>query len=66
MEASLELMKSPNPILYTAEKNPLRHVFQSVWQRIVEVISPYLFLSLRNAPKDRDADIGVLRGLPLV
>ena len=38
IEALTELMKSPDPIIYSAEQYPLRHVFQSVWQRIKKVI----------------------------
>ena len=34
IEALTEIMKSPDPITYSAEQYPLRHVFQSVWQRI--------------------------------
>ena len=37
IEALTELMKSPNPIIYSAEQYPLRYVFQSVWQRIRKV-----------------------------
>ena len=40
-----KLMKSPNPMIYSAEQYPLRHVFQSVWQRIKKVIFRYILLS---------------------
>ncbi|KAL9063904.1 MAG: hypothetical protein Q9161_009202 [Pseudevernia consocians] len=45
VEALTELMKSPNPIIYSAEQYPLRYVFQSIWQRVA---------------KNRGADIGAL------
>ena len=44
IEALTELMESPNPIMYSAEQYPLRHVFQSVWQRIKKVSWRYILL----------------------
>ena len=45
IQALTELMKSPHPIVYSAEQYPLRSVFQSVWQRIKKVPSRYTLLS---------------------
>ena len=66
IEALAELMKSPNPIMYSAEQYPLRHVFQSVWQRIKKVISRYILLSqpILSPGENFGADIGDLEVLP--
>lgn len=40
-----KLTKSPNPNMHSAEHYPLRHVFQSMCQRIQKVISSYILHS---------------------
>ena len=61
-------MKSPNPITYSAEQYPLRHVFQSVWERLKKVISrKYSVMELCCSPNENYvADIGESRDPPLI
>lgn len=61
-----KLMKSSNPIMYSAEQYPLRHVFQSVWQRIKKVIFRYLLLSqyILSPSESFDADTSGLEIFP--
>ena len=63
VEALTELMKSPHPVVYSAEQYPLRHVFQSVWQRIVkvrmEVLLLYMLLACLRIT-GTDANVGAI------
>ena len=61
-----KLMKSSNPIIYSAEQYPLRHVFQSVWQRIKKVIFRYIhfYYNVLSLNESFDADISGLEIFP--
>ena len=61
-----KLMKTSNPIMYSAEQYPLRHIFQSVWQRIKEVIIRYILLSpcILSPSESFGADISDLEIFP--
>ena len=67
VEAVIEIMKPPSPTIYSADQYPLRHIFQSAWQRVAKVFAFYSLLSPCIASKtNRGAEYRRLRDLSLV